>query len=228
MTNAARLVDVRVPKHPTAVVLVLHGGGSREPDRAVSSPQPSVLRRVPIAHRIALIEPRRLAVFRLLNSVRGWDRRRTPVLDVQWALSELTKRLGTLPIGLVGHSLGGRAALLSADQPRVTCVVALNPWVYPDDGLVSAPNARVLVVQGTADRIASPERSAAAAAKLRRNARSVSYVEVDGAKHAMLSRGGVFASLAADFTVAVLNGVTARTSVRISELVEGQVGPVLL
>ena len=48
--------------------------------------------------------------------------------------------LGPLPargfsrIVLVGHSLGGRAALLAGEHPSVRTVVALNPWVYPTDG----------------------------------------------------------------------------------------------
>lgn len=59
----------------------------------------------------------RLAVFRLLNSIRGRDTRRTPLDDVAWALAELGERRGDeLPVCLVGHSLGGRAAILSAGR----------------------------------------------------------------------------------------------------------------
>jgi pimeloyl-ACP methyl ester carboxylesterase len=204
---ARRLITTHVPRQVDAAVLVLHGGASREAGMAVSPTQLSVLRMIPIAHQLARGGHRRLAVYRLLNSVRGWDTDHTPVDDVRWALGQLRDLLppGT-PIGLVGQSLGGRAALLAIGEADVRCAVALAPWVYADDGSVDADGRDVLIVHGTADRIADPGRSAAAARLLRRTARSVSYVRVVGGKHAMLRRHGTFGRLATDFTVAMLVG----------------------
>jgi hypothetical protein len=119
----------------------------------VSPTQLSVLRMIPVAHRIALAGAGRLAVFRLLNSYRGWDASHTPLDDVTWALEKVRERFGALPFGLVVHSLGGRAALLSGGAEDVRSVVALNPWVYPTDA-PDLSGRRVLVVHGTADRIA--------------------------------------------------------------------------
>jgi hypothetical protein len=80
--------------------------------------QLSVLRMIPIAWRIALRGQGRLAVVRLLNSTRGWSAQRTPVEDVRWAIGQVQGRFGAeLPIGLFGHSLDGRAALLAAGTP---------------------------------------------------------------------------------------------------------------
>jgi pimeloyl-ACP methyl ester carboxylesterase len=204
---ARRLVDTHVPRHPGAAVLVLHGGASRQAGMAVSPTQLSVLRMIPIARRLARAGHRQLAVFRLLNSVRGWDTDHTPVDDVRWALDQLRDRLpADIPVGLVGHSLGGRAALLAVGDAGVRSAVALAPWVYPDDGSVDASGRDVLIVHGTADRIADPDRSAAAARLLQRTADSVSYVRVVGGKHAMLRRHRTFERLATDFTVATLLG----------------------
>ena len=99
--------------------------------RACIPTQLSVLRMVPIARRIARAGGDRLAVYRLLNSRRGWDAHHTPVRDAQWALDRIADRLGALPVCLVGHSLGGRVSLLAAARARG--VVALAPWVYPTD-----------------------------------------------------------------------------------------------
>jgi pimeloyl-ACP methyl ester carboxylesterase len=210
MDATARLLPTYLPRTPEAAVLVLHGGASRTADVRVSPTQLSVLRMIPIARRIARVGRRRLAVFRLLNSVRGWDTKHTPVDDARWALREIEERLGaTLPFGLVGHSLGGRAAILAAGEPDVHSVVALAPWMYPDDGLVDASGRRVLIVHGSADRIASPRRSEAAAKLLRRTAQ-VGYIRVDGGKHAMLQHHGVFDRLAADFTAATLLGESPK------------------
>src|SRR5689334_24858422 len=116
MELSPKLIEVRVPREPEGVVLVLHGGASRRDRMRVSPTQLSVLRMVPIARRIARAGRGRLAVFRLLNSTRGWDTRHTPVDDARWALEQVRDRLGDLPVGLVGHSLGGRAALLAAGE----------------------------------------------------------------------------------------------------------------
>lgn len=184
-------------------MLVLHGGASRADRPDVHPTQLSVLRMVPVAGRIARAD-RRLAVLRLLNSSRGWDTRHTPVDDVRWALDQVRERYGDLPVGLVGHSLGGRAALLAGAEPAVRGVVALNPWVYPyDDADLSG--RRVLVVHGTDDRIASIERARAVVSNLRRRT-DVELREVPGGKHAMLRRGAVFERAAAAFCVETLLG----------------------
>ena len=204
VTNSPRLIAVSEPRRAEAVVLVLHGGASRRDDPRVSPTQLSVLRMIPIAKRVAKADRRRLAVYRLLNSTRGWDTSHTPVDDVHWAIDQLREGFGSeLPVGLVGHSLGGRAAILAADRAEVRSVVALNPWVYPSDGGADLSGRRILIAHGTDDRIASPTSSAAVARTLSRTA-DVSYVRVEGGKHAMLRRGRDFERLAADFSAATL------------------------
>ena len=201
--GSPRLVPVRAPARPDAVVLVLHGGASR-PDRPEVHPaQLSVLRMVPLARRIARAD-RRLAVLRLLNTARGWDPEHTPVDDVRWALAEVRERYGEQPAGLVGHSLGGRAALLAGGERAVRAVVALNPWVYPHDD-ADLSGRRVLVVHGTEDRIAPLERARAVVANLRRRT-DVELREVPGGQHAMLRHGSVFERAAATFLVDNLLG----------------------
>lgn len=205
LPTRARLIETHVPRDPEGAVLVLHGGASRGEGVRVSPTQLSVLRMVPIAARIAARSRGRLAVFRLLNSVRGWDATHTPVHHVRWALAEIHRRFGDLPAALVGHSLGGRAAILSADAEPVRAVAALNPWVYPHDGRVDTSGREFLVVHGTDDRVAEPGRSLAAAALLREG-NTVGYVRVAGGTHAMLRRRHLFDGLAADFVARTFLG----------------------
>lgn len=193
-----RLIEMQRPRDPHGQVLVLHGGASRPGSPAVSPTQLSVLRMVPIARRIARAD-KRLTVVRLLNSHRGWDPERTPLADVDWALDQLGERL---PTCLVGHSLGGRAALLAGDRDGVRGVVALNPWVYPyDDADLSG--RRVLIVHGTEDRVAPIERARAVARNLARRT-EVDVQEVPGGKHAMLRHGREFERAAARFVAKTL------------------------
>jgi pimeloyl-ACP methyl ester carboxylesterase len=209
-----RLIATHVPADPAAAVLVLHGGAGRSDNMMVSPTQLSVLRMIPIAARLAHVGRRRLAVYRLLNSRRGWDTTHTPVDDVRWAVRELGARFGPeVPVGLVGHSLGGRAAILAATQPEVRTVVALAPWVYPNDGDRDLSGRHVLIVHGAQDRIARPANSAAVARALGRTA-DVGYVTIVGGKHAMLGHHAEFDGLAARFTAATLLGDPATGPVR--------------
>jgi len=205
-----------VPSHPDAVALVLHGGARRQDRSAVSPAQLSVLRMVPVARRIARAGRGRLGVFRLLNSSRGWEAEHTPAQDAEWALAEIRKRLGELPVSLVGHSLGGRAALLAGAGPGVRSVVAMAPYVYPYDGATKLAGRRVLVVHGTEDRVASPANAAAVARALSRST-DVGFISITGGDHAMLRHGRRFDGYAAEFVRATLLG----------DRVDGPVGQVL-
>lgn len=200
--STPRLIPVRSPASPEGVVVVLHGGASRGERAMVSPAQLSVLRMIPVAHRIARAGRSRLAVHRLLNSHRGWDTKTTPVMDARWAIEQVRARHGDLPVALVGHSLGGRAALLAGDDPHVRCVVALNPWVLPTDR-VDLRGRRVLVVHGTDDRIALPARSADLVRRLPPDT-DVEYVLIPGGAHAMLRHGRDFEDWATDFVVSTL------------------------
>jgi predicted esterase len=194
-----KLIEVSRPADASGAVIVLHGGASRRENMMVSPTQLSVLRMVPIARRIARAGRGEVAVFRLLNSRRGWDAHHTPVRDVEWALGEVARLTAGLPVCLVGHSLGGRAALMAAGRPGVLGAVALAPWVLPTDDPPGLDAQRLLIVHGDRDRIASPARSAALADRLRRRGHPVEYVTVPGGKHAMLSHHRRFTEPAARF-----------------------------
>lgn len=204
MDLSPRLIETLAPRDPAAVALVLHGGADRPDMPGVSPTQLSVLRMIPTAKAVARAGRGRLAVLRLLNTRRGWDTHHTPVDDVRWALGQVGERYGDLPVGLVGHSLGGRAALLAGALDPVRSVVALNPWVYPDDG-VPLPGRRVLVVHGTADRIARLDRVERVVDRLGRTS-DVELVTIEGGKHAMLRHHREFDGRAARFTAEALLG----------------------
>ena len=198
-----RLVTVRTLPDPSGVVVVLHGGGARGEAVAVSPTQLSVLRMVPIARRIA--RTRGLAVFRLLNSQRGWGQGGTPVADARWALSRVRERYGDVPVLLVGHSLGGRAALHASSERNVVGAVALNAYLLPGDESLEVTDRRLLFVHGTDDRLASYATAEAVAARLARRT-EVGFLTVNGGKHAMLRHARTYDGAAAGFAKGVLRG----------------------
>jgi acetyl esterase/lipase len=218
-----RLIEVAVPARPRGIVLVLHGGASREGNMTVSPTQLSVLRMKPVARQIKLKARGELAIFRLLNSRRGWDATHTPVQDAIWGLNCAGERVGGegIPTCVVGHSLGGRAALLVAGQPGVRSVVALAPWVYPTEAPTNVEGRSILFIHGTRDRVADPQRAHRLADVLARRGAIVTFVDVLGGKHAMLAHHRSFDGLAAEYVALTLLGLSGGSTMRRIEAGEG-------
>ncbi|MDQ2750349.1 MAG: alpha/beta fold hydrolase [Pseudonocardiales bacterium] len=204
--SAEPTLIVDVPRGPvTAVALVLHGGRSQGTG-PVRASQLAVLRMVPIAKHLRRAGASEgLVVARLRFLQRGWNGiKKAPLADARWALAELERRFPGVPVGLVGHSMGGRTALYVADYPTVRTVVALAPWIERGDPVDQLAGRRVLIAHGTLDRMTSPPASAAYARAAERVAETVSYVSVRDDRHAMLRRAGVWHELATGFLLAVL------------------------
>jgi pimeloyl-ACP methyl ester carboxylesterase len=207
--TAQPALTVATPRRDVqAIALVLHGGRatSRQPVRPTNlavlrmSPFASGLRRAGSTHG--------LAVARLRYIVRGWNgAARSPVADVEWALDELATRFPDIPAALVGHSMGGRAAVYAAAHPAVRAVVGLAPWIEPDDPVAQVTSRHVLVAHGDRDRITNPQTSAAWVRRAATVAASASYVAVHGERHAMLHRAAVWHSLTTSYVLAVMCGV---------------------
>src|SRR6478672_2353285 len=93
MKSRARLIEVIAPDDAVGVALVLHGGAGRGM-RPVSPAQLSVVGVIPNAKSLARAGRGKLAVYRLLNSTRGWNDDHTPIDDAWWALDEIAERRG--------------------------------------------------------------------------------------------------------------------------------------
>ena len=191
-------------ERPEAVAVVLHGGrGRAAPVRPTAL---SALRMVPIATRIGHVGRGRLAVVRVLNSQQGWNPAdHSPLADLRWTLDQVRDRFGRdTPVGLVGHSLGGSAALAGAGDPSVRSVVALAPWLSGQESTAPLAGRQVLIVHGSVDRVTSPTRSAAFARAAAGVAASISFVDVAGGEHTMMRHLNTFDGLAAGFVCATL------------------------
>lgn len=182
------------------IVVVAHGGQevSTKPTTAV---QPAVLRMIPIARAIGnALSDVGIRVLRPRFTVRGWNEdAASPVGDLVAVLDGIRARYGsTVPVTLVGHSMGARAALRAAGHPSVRAVAALAPWVPPGEPVAQLSGRRVLLAHGDRDKITRP-RDTWAFAERAREVTQVAAIEVSADGHAMLRRAGLWHALAAEF-----------------------------
>jgi pimeloyl-ACP methyl ester carboxylesterase len=196
-TSSRPGVDVHPARGTTtAVVLVLHGGkaDSVEP----SQPQHLSSRRLNPFVRALHTQgaDHGIAVWKVRYRVRGWNGRdRSPAHDARWALAEVRRRHGDVPVVLVGHSMGGRAAVHVLDDPSVIGAVLLCPWL-PAEPVEGARGKQVVLAHAVLDRWTSPRETRAWAEAARPVARALSYVRVRRTGHFMLRRAGLWTDLA--------------------------------
>jgi predicted esterase len=186
-----------------AVALVLPGGQATSVSPA-SARQLTARRMRPIAaavHRAG--RDGGLAVWLVRYRYRGWNgQQASPLADIGWALDEARRRHGDVPVVLLGHSMGGRAALRMGGDRSVRAVLAFAPWLPDGEPAGQLAGRRVLIAHGSLDRVTSPSASRAFAHSATAAGAEVSWAEVRGDTHAMLLRYRTWQRLAISFTLA--------------------------
>jgi pimeloyl-ACP methyl ester carboxylesterase len=188
----------------TGIVLVAHGGqaSSTEPTSAL---QPAVLRMIPVGAAIwYALRGSGAVVQRPRFRVRGWNgAQASPVGDLNRALDAIAAEFGPVPVVLVGHSMGARAAVRAAGHPAVSAVAGLAPWLPPGEPADQLDGRSVLLVHGTSDGITSPAETWAFVERARA-VTDAAAVEVRAGDHAMLRRARLWHAIAAEFARAAL------------------------
>ncbi|MEO7125679.1 MAG: dienelactone hydrolase family protein [Nakamurella sp.] len=199
-----RLIVSSGSPSPRAVVLVLHGG--QEHSFAPTKPHNlAVLRMLPLANTIGAAAEGVLAVARLRFTTRGWnDDGAQPLADALWALGELSSRFPELPIGVVGHSMGGRVALRVTNYPSVRAIIGLAPWIPPGEPITTGFGTSVMLIHGGRDRTTSAQASIERVETLRAAGMPAGFVLVNRDGHGMLRRPRVWHDLSASLLCASL------------------------
>lgn len=189
-----------------AAVLVLPGGRAHSRARA-SRAHLAYRRMVPIAAALHRASPgRSLPVWLLRYRYRGWNEPdRDPVRDARWALARLRDRHPAARVVLVGHSMGGRTALRVADDPAVTAVCALAPWIEPGEPTAQLHGRSVLVAHGDLDRWTDPGASFRYAERAKSVTRATCRFVVHGSGHPMLRRRADWSGLVRRFVTHALD-----------------------
>jgi predicted esterase len=204
MSPAPRLRFKGDDARADAVVLLLHGGtqDSLAPVRAFDS---GVLRLVPFGRSVVRAGGGRIMLASLRYAVRGWNGdHESPLQDARWALDRIAERFGDLPVGLVGHSMGGRVALRVAGHAGVRSVAALAPWLPPGEPTPALNGQAVLLAHGTADLTTDPRMTFELAEKLAAQGVDVELVKFSGGRHSMLLPAKPWHDLVSGFMVRTL------------------------
>lgn len=182
----ARLRWVCAPRHPDRVVLLLHGQAGESRDRPRWH-QGVVLRMAPFVWAVRRAGGRRVAVVSLRYAASGWLGG-ARMDDATWALQRVTARYPGVPVGLLGHSMGGRIALRLAGRPGVDRVVTLAAWAeYADvPHWTAGPGLSMWLVHGLDDRVTDPEATREAGRRFAALGADVETDLVPGETHAML------------------------------------------
>lgn len=202
---ADNLITLSAPPTPSGAVLLLHGG------RADGLEAPPLLNLPALRMRPFAAAVRRAAGDRSLLVAlvryrhRGWNGTRADAAgDARAALDAVRDRAGDVPVVLVGHSMGARAALRVAGEPAVRGVVALAPWCPPGEPVAHLAGRRVYLLHDDADRITSAEDARHFAVRARAAGADAVGIAMPTGGHAMLRGAGAWHRRAARLAVDLL------------------------
>ena len=199
MSLASLTWDAR-PARAGAVALVMHGGAvdSRELNHPWS---PNVARLVPFARALRRV-PGPLAVARLRFRYRGWNGlEAAPVEDARWALEPAHAAYPGAPVGLVGHSMGGRTALSVSDDDDVRLVLGLAPWIERGDP-TPRDGQKTVLIHGDRDVITPLSASRLTVDAMLAAGEDATLIRVARGEHAMVVRAGLWTALVVDIVAA--------------------------
>ncbi|RAG87067.1 alpha/beta hydrolase [Streptacidiphilus pinicola] len=149
-----------------------------------------------------------LGVAEVAYRCQGWNGERADAaVDAEEALTELVAQVGPgTPIVLLGHSMGGRAALRIGGHASVAGVVALAPWCPPGEAVAQLADHRLLIVHSDHDRVTPAAESLDFAARARVAGAQVARCVIPRSDHAMVRRAVTWHRLTTLLTGALLGG----------------------
>jgi dienelactone hydrolase len=142
-----------------------------------------------------------LSFFEVRFRIKSWKRLSWCIEDCRAAVS-LAAEEGAEELALLGFSMGGAVAIAAADDPRVSTVIGLAPWIPDRLDVATLDGRRLTIVHGSLDRWlpgipgVSPKSSLRGFERIRRRGIDATYTIVSGGIHGLAvrsPRGGTIA-----------------------------------
>lgn len=181
---------------PRGVVLMLHGG--KETSATPVDGRSASWRRSAAMQRSVTpgLHDAGVATWLLRYRLRGWNGGAGPVADARWALEEVRREHGDVPVVLLGHSMGGRTAVHVADDPSVVGVVALAPWLPAGESVAAATGTPLLAAHGRRDHITSARATRAYVERLAAAGTRADFLDMGPVGHYMFKRADAWNDVA--------------------------------
>ncbi|MFK0211477.1 alpha/beta fold hydrolase [Streptomyces sp. NPDC090298] len=193
------------PAEPTAAVLLLHGGRADGPEPPPALNLPALRMRPFVGAVTRAVRGRGVLIAEVRYRHRGWNGARADAAqDAEAALARLRDQAGPVPVVLLGHSMGARAALRAAGDPAVRGVVALAPWCPADEPVDHLGGRRLYLLHDEADRVTSARQSWEFVRRARAAGADAAGIPMPAGGHAMLRGADLWHRRAAELTAALL------------------------
>lgn len=192
---------------------MLHGGTEHD-SQPVGRSGPWLRSRLMQSQLLRAFRGAGLEVWLLRYRVVGWNPDAagapSPVPDARWALEEVRAAHGSLPVVLLGHSMGARTAVTVADDPSVHGVVGLAPWFPPHQPVEPLAGKHLVAAHGRADRITSFEATEGYVRRASQVAASARLVDMQELDHYMLRGLRRWNRIARDATLELAGSLPTR------------------
>ena len=110
--------------------------------------------------------------------------------DTRWALDRIRAEIGEVPVALLGHSMGGRAACRAADHELVRGVVALAPWLPLHEPVTALAGRQLHAAHGRRDHITRAQDTRAYVERARKVASAASFTDMGERGHYLATASG--------------------------------------
>jgi alpha-beta hydrolase superfamily lysophospholipase len=194
---------------PRGVVLMLHGGAETNAEPVTAHSRPWQRSRLMMAQLRRGFHRAGLDVWLLRYRFVGWNHGQhahpSPVPDARWALDEVRAAHGSLPVVVLGHSMGARTGAAVADDENVRGLVALAPWFPPGEPVEQLAGRHLVAAHGHADRVTNFEATSSFVRRAGAVAASAELVDMGELGHYMLRGIGRWNAVAGERTVAMFD-----------------------
>jgi pimeloyl-ACP methyl ester carboxylesterase len=193
---------------------MLHGGAETDLEPVGERSLPWLRSRLMLAQLRRPLHSRGLDLWLLRYRVVGWNHGHaehpSPVPDARWALNQVRAEHGSLPVVLLGHSMGARTAVSVADDPDVRGVVGVAPWFPPGHPVDPLAGKHLVAAHGRADRVTNFSATKQFVRRAEPVASSAELVDMGDLDHYMIKGIRLWNRVARDATLGMFEAHSRR------------------